>query len=53
MHLIEVEVVVDQIVHRDQRLGRVGSTGNTIVPHLYYQINNAVEAVDPAPTMGG
>mgnify|MGYP002641558687 FL=1 len=53
MHLDEVNISVDQIVHRDHRLGRAGNTGNSLVPHLYYQLNNSTEAVDPAPTMGG
>ena len=53
MHLSEVGVDVDQIVHRDDVLGKVGATGNTLIPHLYYQINSSIEVIDPTPTLGG
>ncbi len=53
MHLSEVHVSVNQIVHRSDVLGKVGATGNTLIAHLYYQINSDVEVIDPTPTLLG
>lgn len=54
MHLQDVNVSEEQIVWRDDSLGRTDNTGNSTGSHLHYQINSPTDgAVDPAPTIGG
>jgi murein DD-endopeptidase MepM/ murein hydrolase activator NlpD len=46
-HLSQVSVSVGQQLAAGQRLGRVGSTGNSSGPHLHFEVRLRGAAVDP------
>jgi murein DD-endopeptidase MepM/ murein hydrolase activator NlpD len=46
-HLSQVSVGVGQQLAAGQRLGRVGSTGNSSGPHLHFEVRLRGAAVDP------
>jgi murein DD-endopeptidase MepM/ murein hydrolase activator NlpD len=46
-HLSRVTVRVGQSVQTGQRVGRVGSTGHSIGPHLHFEVRVRGAAVDP------
>jgi len=52
MHLQDVTVQPGQIVRRGDVIGHVDNTGNSTGPHLHYQIEGPMGAIDPAPTLG-
>ena len=47
-HLSEINVQQDEKVVRGQRIGRVGSTGNSTGPHLHFEVITSEGKVDPA-----
>jgi len=48
-HLSELEVAAGQHIQSGQRLGRVGSTGQSTGPHLHYEVRINGRPVDPRP----
>ncbi|MBA2359577.1 MAG: peptidoglycan DD-metalloendopeptidase family protein [Actinobacteria bacterium] len=46
-HLSQIGVRVGQPVESGQRLGRVGSSGNSTGPHLHFEVHLRGAAVDP------
>jgi len=48
-HLSSVRVRQGQKVHRGQKIGAVGSTGNSTGPHLHFELKKGGRAVNPAP----
>ena len=52
-HLSEVAVLIGQHVKAGERIGTVGSTGNSTGPHLHFEVRKANRPVDPAPLMIG
>ena len=47
-HLSEINVKQGEKVVRGQRIGRVGSTGNTTGPHLHFEVITSEGKADPA-----
>ena len=47
-HLSEINVKQGEKVVRGQRIGRVGSTGNTSGPHLHFEVITSEGKADPA-----
>lgn len=47
-HMSEVDVKVDEIVSKNQRIGAVGSTGRSTGPHLHWGVMFLNTYVDPA-----
>lgn len=52
-HLSESTVTSGQVVRAGDRLGLVGSTGNSTGPHLHLEIRVDDTAVDPEPWLSG
>ena len=50
-HLSKVDVLPGRKVKRGQRIGAVGSTGQSTGPHLHYEIRKDGVAIDPKPFM--
>ena len=50
-HLSRVTVRVGQSVQTGQRVGRVGSTGHSIGPHLHFEVRVRGAAVDPVGSL--
>ncbi|MCS7005629.1 MAG: M23 family metallopeptidase [Cytophagales bacterium] len=48
-HLSSFEVKLGQRVKRGQIIGRVGSTGKSVAPHLHYEVIKNGVKVDPLP----
>lgn len=48
-HLSAIHVKKGDWLHRQQRLGSVGSTGRSTGPHLHYALNVNDQAVNPMP----
>lgn len=48
-HLSEIDVEVGDRLQPGQRIGAIGSTGNSTGPHLHLEIRVNDEPVDPAP----
>ena len=48
-HLSKLEVREGQRVKRGQVIGRVGSTGHSIGPHLHYEVIRRGSKINPAP----
>jgi murein DD-endopeptidase MepM/ murein hydrolase activator NlpD len=50
-HLSSITVTVGQRVGTGQRIGRIGSTGNSFGPHLHFEVHRggASTATDPKP----
>ena len=49
-HLSKVDVAVGDTVTTGQRVGRVGTTGNTTGSHLHFELHTSPKvAVDPMP----
>lgn len=46
-HLHSIDVDEGQAVVRGQRIGRVGSSGKSVSPHLHYEVRFKGEAQDP------
>ncbi|HEU0213939.1 MAG TPA: Rv3654c family TadE-like protein [Jiangellaceae bacterium] len=51
-HLSRVTVESGQIVHGGQRLGFVGTTGNTTGPHLHFEVRIGGRTRDPEAFLG-
>ncbi len=47
-HMSVVDVKVDEIVSKNQRIGAVGSTGRSTGPHLHWGVMLLNTYVDPA-----
>lgn len=47
-HLSKINVRVGQRVGDSQRIGAVGSTGNSTGPHLHYEVRRNGKAINPA-----
>lgn len=52
-HLSVIGVRVGARVRAGDRIGSVGSTGNSTGPHLHFEVRLAGRAVDPMPWLGG
>jgi murein DD-endopeptidase MepM/ murein hydrolase activator NlpD len=50
-HLSRVDVAVDQRVEVGERVGLVGSTGESTGPHLHFEVRLRDAAVDPLPAL--
>lgn len=48
-HLDQILVNQDQHVHRGQRIGLVGNSGNSTGPHLHYEVHVNDQPVNPKP----
>jgi len=48
-HMSAISVVEGQMVTQGQKLGAVGSTGNSTGPHLHLEIRKNAVSVDPIP----
>jgi len=46
-HLGQVDVEIGQKVQRGQPIGKVGNTGHSIGPHLYYEVRVSGIPIDP------
>lgn len=51
-HLSRIDVASGMTVESGQRIGLVGSTGNSTGPHLHFQIERSGRMVDPARVVG-
>ncbi len=51
-HLNEIDVERFDRVTRGQIIGKVGSSGSTLIPHLHYEIRRSGIPVDPSPSLG-
>lgn len=48
-HLKDCLVKKGAEVHRGQRIGSVGTSGNATAPHLHYEVHKEGALIDPAP----
>lgn len=48
-HLNQILVAPGQHVHRGDRIGLVGNTGNSTAPHLHYEVHVNDQPVNPKP----
>jgi len=46
-HMSEVLVEEGQVVKRGQIIGKVGSTGTSVAPHLHYEVHKNGKPIDP------
>ena len=51
-HMSDASVAIGQLVQQGDKLGLVGSTGNSIGPHLHFQLEIGGFATDPTPLSG-
>ena len=51
-HMSEASVAIGQQVQQGDKLGLVGSTGNSIGPHLHFQLEIGGVPTDPRPLSG-
>src|SRR5690606_27436433 len=51
-HLSAIMVAAGQKVARGQRIGSVGSTGNSSGPHLHLEARRAGRTINPEPLLG-
>lgn len=51
-HLSSISVSPGQKVSTGQRIGRVGSTGNSTGPHLHFEVTKGGQFVNPASWLG-
>ncbi|MDA9774005.1 M23 family metallopeptidase [Saprospiraceae bacterium] len=47
LHLSKIDVVVDQVITKGDKIGEVGNTGQSLRPHLHYEIIKEGKPVDP------
>lgn len=51
-HMSKIDVGLGK-VNKGQRIGKVGSTGNSSGPHLHFEIRKNGVPINPAPFLGG
>ena len=51
-HMSDASVAVGQLVQQGDKLGLVGSTGNSIGPHLHFQLEIGGVPTEPRPLVG-
>lgn len=52
-HMSKIDVKKGESVHRGQKIGEVGNTGNSTGPHLHFEVLVNGKAVDPLPFVFG
>ena len=52
-HLDTIMVIEDQIIDKDQIIGRVGSTGRSTGSHLHYEISKNGKLINPIKWING
>lgn len=52
-HLSEIAVAVGDLVSVGQKIGEVGSTGNSTGPHLHFEVTKDGQLIDPSEILNG
>lgn len=50
-HLSAIDVTEGQQIQAGQAVGKVGSTGNSALPHLHFEVRHGEQAIDPAQVL--